>query len=501
LTIDTDKTIVTGRTWRDLPPEPPVGDPLDAAPLPVEVPTLVEPEPAAAWSWRRWAAGLLVLIVLLLLWLLLPRSDDPVAPPTTVPATESTDPAPTEPTPQAPQGNPQVPPAAGADEPVADVAAALLPSVVHIESGFGEGSGFVFDEEGLIFTAAHVVSGAQEVGITLADGRQTTGTVVSRNLDEDVAVLATRAEDLVAASLGDGGEVRIGQTAIAVGSPFGLEQSVTVGVVSGLDRSLDVAGRTISGLIQTDAAINVGNSGGPLANAAGAVVGINIAIATASGGSDGVGFAVPIDVALAVADGITPDSPPAPIDSVSPSGPLGLDPLADLFGPNLGFGDFDQMLDLLDGLGLLPDGVQDLVDDLGQLGQGLDGLGLDGLGLDGLSGGSGDTLFDLGPLPPGYDETGITLHTTNGVTTQVASISGPVGTITVRATAGTEASRSLESALGDLTTVRGQLGKLDVSATRVALRWVELDRYLEALAPAAVGSATVMNVVEAMEVG
>lgn len=498
MTIDTDKTIETGRTWRDLPPEPPVGDPFDPALISAETPTLVEAESASGWSWRRWAAVLLLVIILLLLWLLLPRSDDPVPPPTTVPTTEPSVPAPAESTPEAPQGDPQAPPAAGSDEPVADVAAALLPSVVHIETGWGEGSGFVFDEQGLIFTAAHVVSGAQEVGITLADGRQTTGTVVSRNLQQDLAVVATNAEDLVAAPLGDGSEVRIGQTAIAVGSPFGLEQSVTVGVVSGLDRSLDVAGRTISGLIQTDAAINVGNSGGPLANAAGEVVGITIAIATASGGSDGVGFAVPIDVALSVAAGITPDSPPAPIDSVSPLGPLGLNPLGDLFGPNSGLGDFDQMLDLLDGLGLLPDGFQDLVDDLDQFGQGLDGLGLDGFGL---GGEAGDALFDLGPLPPGYEETGTSLNTTNGVTTQVASIAGPDGTVTVRATAGTEAARSLERADGDITTVRGHLAKLDVSASLVVVRWVELDRYFEALAPAAVGSVAVVDIVEAMEVG
>jgi hypothetical protein len=500
VTLDTDQVIETGRTWKDLPPEPPVGDPLSPV---VAVPAESPPAAAAVpsrWNWRYLAAVLLALIVLLLFWLLVPRSEDS-APVTTVPTSESTDPT------ETPQQSP-IPPPGSTDEPVADVAAALLPSVVQIESGFGIGSGFIYDDDGLIFTAAHVVSGSEEVEVRFSDGQTATGTVVARDLDQDVAVVATDASDLVAAPLSDA-EVRVGQTAIAVGSPFGLEQSVTVGVVSGLDRSLDVVGRTITGLIQTDAAINVGNSGGPLTDGSGRVVGINIAIASASGGSDGVGFAVPIATALKVAEGITPESPSAPVDSSNPLGPLGFDPLGDLFGPNSGFGDLDQMLDLFGGLGLISEGFEDLLGDLDQLGQDLDGLGLDGLGLDSLGldglgldglGGGGATLFELGDLPPGYGATGERLSTTNDITTQVSTIVGPHGTVTVRGTAGGEATASLERADGDVTTVRGQLGKIDTTSSRLTVRWVERGVFFEALAPAAVGSEDLLSIIEAMEV-
>jgi S1-C subfamily serine protease len=495
VTLDTEQVIETGRTWKDLPPEPPMGDPLAPAATP-PAPPPVAAEVPSRWNWRYLAAILLALIVILLVWLLLPRSEEST-PVTTVPASESTDPT------ETPQQSP-VPPAGSTDEPVADVAAALLPSVVQIESGFGIGSGFVYDEAGLIFTAAHVVSGSEEVEVRFSDGRTVTGTVVARDLDQDVAVVAADAGDLVAAPL-SGEEVRVGQTAIAVGSPFGLEQSVTVGVVSGLNRSLDVIGRTITGLIQTDAAINVGNSGGPLTDGSGRVVGINIAIASASGGSDGVGFAVPIETALGVADGITSESPPAPVDSSSPLGPLGLDPFGELFGPNSGLGDLDQMLDLFGGLGLIPEGFEDLLGDLDQLGQdldglGLDGLGLDGFGLDGLGGDSADTIFELGDLPPGYGATGEQLNTTNDITAQVSTIVGPQGTVTVRATDGADAAASLERADGDVTTVRGQLGKIDTTSSRLTVRWVERGILFEALAPAAVGSEDLLAIVEAMEV-
>ncbi len=524
MTVDTDRPIETGRTWQDLPPEPPLGDPLEPALVPPTEPPIAGEEAAATAPWRRVAAVLLLLIVALLLWLLLPRGEE-TAPPTTVPSSESTEPSTG--TTEAPE---QVPPAGSGeeggsrdeastlDEPVADVAAALLPSVVQIETGFGVGSGFVYDETGLIFTAAHVVSGASEVDVTFSDGRSATGTVVARDLENDVAVVAADAGDLTAAPL-SGDEVRIGQTAIAVGSPFGLEQSVTVGVISGLDRSLDVIGRTITGLIQTDAAINVGNSGGPLADGAGRVIGITIAIATASGGSDGVGFAVPIEVALSAAGGVTADSPAAPVDD--PIGPLGLNPLGDvfgdLFGAGSGFGDLDQMLELLGGLGLVPDGFEDLMGELDQLGQDLEGigqdleglglddlglgdLGLDGLGFGGLGGGSSDTLFELGALPDGFVASGDQLYTTNGVTTQVATIAGPDGSVTVRATAGTEATNALEKAAGAVTSVRGQLGKIDTTPSRVAVRWVERGVLFEALAPAVVGSDRLLEIVEAMEV-
>ncbi len=491
MTLDTEQGIETGRTWRDLPPEPPLGDPL--APVIVTPPPALAVEEAAPsrWSWKHLAAALLALILLLLLFLLLPRGEE-TPPVTTIPSSESTEPEP------APQ-EPQVPPAGTTDEPVADVAAALLPSVVQIESGWGVGSGFVFDEAGLVFTAAHVVSGSERVQVRFTDGGETTGTVVARDAEQDVAVVAVDETGLVTARLSTD-EVRIGQTAIAVGSPFGLEQSVTVGVVSGLDRSLDLPGQTITGLIQTDAAINVGNSGGPLADGSGRVVGINVAIASASGGSDGVGFAVPIDVALAVADGVTPDSPPAPVDTpLDPFG-FGIDPFGDLFGdlfnldPNSGLGDLDQMLDLFGGLEL-PQELRDVLDGLGQLGQGLDGLG----GLDGV-GDNPDPLFEMGDLPPGYRSTGDGLSLTEGLPTQVETVVGPEGTVTLRATSGLDATDRLEAADGDIVSVRGQLGKLETGPTRVALRWVEQGVLFEALAPAAVGTEQLMDIVDSVEV-
>jgi hypothetical protein len=494
VTLDTEHVIETGRTWRDLPPEPPLGDPLPPAFAP-PAPPPVEEAAASHWTWKHLAAVLLLLIALLLLFLLLPRSEE-ATPTTTVPTTEPTEPE------QAPQEAP-VPPAGTSDEPVADVAAALLPSVVQIESAWGIGSGFVYDDTGLIFTAAHVVSGSQDVGVRFTDGREATGTVVARAVDQDVAVVAVEVGDLDAAPLSDD-EVRVGQTAIAVGSPFGLEQSVTVGVVSGLDRSLDLPGQTITGLIQTDAAINVGNSGGPLTDGSGRVVGINVAIASASGGSDGVGFAVPIDVALDVAEGITPDSPPAPVDS--PPGPLdlGSDPFGDLFGdlfdPNAGLGDLDQLLDLFGDFGLVPEELENILGDLDQLGQGLDGLGLDGLGLDGLIGPGSERLFELGALPPGYQAGGERSTTEDGVTTQVETIAGTRGTVTVRATSGVDAAGVLEKSSGSVITVRGQLGKVDDTRTRISVRWVERGVLFEALAPAAVGSDQLMDIVESLEV-
>jgi Trypsin-like peptidase domain len=480
VTLDTEQIIETGRTWRDLPPEPPVGDPL---PPVVEPPAQVSVavDSPSRWSWRHLAAVLLLLIALLLLWLFLPRHED-TTPTTTVPESTEPEPAPSE---------PQVPPEGTTDEPVADVAAALLPSVVQIESNWGIGSGFVYDEAGLVFTAAHVVTGSQEVEVRLTDGRSVTGTVVARDADQDVAVVAIDAQDVVAAPLA-GDRVRIGQTAIAVGSPFGLEQSVTVGVVSGLDRTLELPGQTISGLIQTDAAINVGNSGGPLADASGRVIGINVAIASASGGSDGVGFAVPIEVALGVAKGITPDSPPAAVDG--PADPFGLggDPLGDLFGdffdPNLGPGDLDQMLELLGDLGFLPDGFQDLIDELGRLGQGLDGRA------------ASTSIFELGDLPADFEATGERLSTTDGVTTQIDTVVGSEGTVTIRATSGVDASQQLAGASGDVVTVRDQLGKLETTQTRVALRWAERGVLFEAFAPSEIGSDAVIDIVESLEV-
>jgi S1-C subfamily serine protease len=180
---------------------------------------------------------------------------------------------------------------------VAKAAAIVAPSVVQIESDGGLGSGVIYSADGLIMTAAHVIDGLQTVGIRLADGRLLAGSVVGTHGPTDVGVISIDAEGLTPAVLGYGTATRVGEIAIAVGSPFGLDQTVTAGIIS-------ATGRNIDGIpmIQTDAAINPGNSGGPLVDGSGHVIGINDVIFTEGGGSDGIGFAIAIDVGIVVAD-------------------------------------------------------------------------------------------------------------------------------------------------------------------------------------------------------
>jgi S1-C subfamily serine protease len=186
-------------------------------------------------------------------------------------------------------------------EPVADVADALLPAMVKIESG-GVGSGVIYDSDGLILTAAHVVQGSPQVVVRLADGDRVAGRVLGIAAGSDIAVVQIDRTDLPAAPLALDDPPRVGQLAVAIGSPWGLEQTVTAGIVSGVNRG----GR---GLIQTDAPINPGNSGGALADRLARVIGINIEIFTTTGANSGVGFAVPIQEAVAVAEKIVAGEP------------------------------------------------------------------------------------------------------------------------------------------------------------------------------------------------
>ncbi|HEV7368788.1 S1C family serine protease [Arenibaculum sp.] len=163
----------------------------------------------------------------------------------------------------------------------------------------GSGSGFVWDAAGHVVTNAHVVAGAERVGVRLASGETVEATVVGSAADYDLAVL--RIDDAVSRlrplALGTSDDLEVGQAAYAIGSPFGLSQSLTAGVVSALNRRLPTAGpREIPGVIQTDAAINPGNSGGPLLDSAGRLIGVNTAILSGSGSFAGVGFAVPVDL-------------------------------------------------------------------------------------------------------------------------------------------------------------------------------------------------------------
>ena len=156
----------------------------------------------------------------------------------------------------------------------------------------GQGSGVIVSADGLIATNAHVVDGADEFEVTLLDGRKLPARLVGIDRDTDVAAIRVEADDLSAARFGDSRKLEPGELVMAVGTPFGLEHSVSTGVVSAMGRS-DVGVAVFEDLIQTDAAINPGNSGGPLLNLDGEVIGINTAIRSRSGGFEGIGFAVP----------------------------------------------------------------------------------------------------------------------------------------------------------------------------------------------------------------
>jgi S1-C subfamily serine protease len=165
----------------------------------------------------------------------------------------------------------------------------------------GVGSGLILTSNGYILTNRHVVDGSRTLTVTLMDGRELPARIVKISDTTDLALVKVDTTGLSAATIGDSTAIRVGQTAIAIGSPLGtFTETVTRGVVSGLDREITVTDestgqqRTLKGLIQTDAAINPGNSGGPLLDAAGQVIGVNTAVATSA---EGLGFAIPIGAA------------------------------------------------------------------------------------------------------------------------------------------------------------------------------------------------------------
>lgn len=193
------------------------------------------------------------------------------------------------------------------EEPIADAAEVILPSVVHIETSSGLGAGVIYSADGLIVTAAHVVDGDETVRIRFDNGDQAQGTVLGARTGVDIAVIKVDLEGLTPAVFAEG-KPRVGQTAIAVGSPWGLESTVTAGIVSAVDQTNCDFDACFS-MVQTDAAINPGNSGGPLVDRHGQVIGINVSIRTESGANDGVGFAVPADVVIAQAESIVSGEP------------------------------------------------------------------------------------------------------------------------------------------------------------------------------------------------
>ncbi|MDD4363331.1 MAG: Do family serine endopeptidase, partial [Atribacterota bacterium] len=160
----------------------------------------------------------------------------------------------------------------------------------------GAGSGFIVDTEGHILTNEHVVHNAEEIKVTLSDGREFIGEVIGSDMTSDMAIVKIDANDLPVAKLGDSDALRVGEIVIAIGNPYGLEKTVTMGVVSAKDRNINAGseGQEYRNLIQTDTAINPGNSGGPLLNTDGEVIGINTAIIPYA---QGIGFAIPVNVA------------------------------------------------------------------------------------------------------------------------------------------------------------------------------------------------------------
>jgi len=197
----------------------------------------------------------------------------------------------------------------------------------------GTGSGFVYDDKGHILTNNHVVEGADKIVVTFHDGVEKTAKVVGTHPETDVAVIQVDATDYRPLPKGQSSKLRVGEWVVAIGSPFGLDQTVTAGIISATQRN-DVGINQFESFIQTDAAINPGNSGGPLLDMNGRVVGINSAIATASRSNSGVGFAIPIDMASRLADKLIKNGKITPallgigINQVTPvlARQLGLDP-------------------------------------------------------------------------------------------------------------------------------------------------------------------------------
>ena len=196
----------------------------------------------------------------------------------------------------------------GAEENVIRVAKAVGPAVVSVlniqaaglgrpERRRGLGSGFIVSADGLIATNAHVLSEADRVDVVLIGGKTVTARILGADPRIDIAILKIPKSGLPVVAFGDSDKLQPGQQAIAIGNPFGFERTVTLGVVSALNRTIPGGGAPLRDLIQTDAAINPGNSGGPLLDSCGRVIGVNTAVVEAEVGGGGLGFAIPINMA------------------------------------------------------------------------------------------------------------------------------------------------------------------------------------------------------------
>jgi S1-C subfamily serine protease len=258
------------------------------------MPVLNDPQQrptAPASRWRFWFA---LTLIVGLVWLLGNRQRGSMRDPETVPRAVT------------PRGD-----LAADERATIDLFRAVSPSVVYIttltrdifslnlfEIPQGAGSGFVWDQDGHIITNFHVIQGASGARVTLADHSVWDAQPVGIAPDQDLAVLYIAAPQnrLQPMAVGTSADLLVGQKAFAIGNPFGLDQTLTTGIISALGREITaVTGRTIAGMIQTDAAVNPGNSGGPLLDSSGRLIGVNTAIYSPSGGSAGIGFAVPVD--------------------------------------------------------------------------------------------------------------------------------------------------------------------------------------------------------------
>jgi S1-C subfamily serine protease len=454
------------RSWRHLPASPPVADP-----LPTPDPTQVIPgqvtaggdsdavdldsaSPSPKPRRRGWLVAVAILLVGALLGGTVLALRDDSEPTATQLPTSTTLPG------SGPSGG-----TGTANGSVQDVVRRIGDAVVQLEPAQGVGSGVVFDKSGLILTAHHVVAGTEDLTVKLADGTELPGRVVGRMPERDLAVVAVETDqDLAAAELAPEGTVEVGEPVVAIGSPFGISQTVTAGIVSGIDREIESPIGMLTGLIQTDAPINPGNSGGPLIDADAKVIGINSAIASTSGASAGVGFAVPVEIGQSMIDEVMAnggvDAPAVPDDSssgqIDPSDPLGgLVPpgLDDLLGSG---GDMELLQRLLEEL----------------LSGSLDGLGGAG-GLDPFAPDQGTDqqpapqealgLIDLPQLPEGWqvDRSSInTAETRDGVVgTHEIRLQGPDGNVAIVAERSPDAASSFDALPGRETEVAGQPGK------------------------------------------
>jgi S1-C subfamily serine protease len=311
------------------------------------------------------------------------------------------------------------------------IAQAVGPAVVQIDDNGSIGSGVIYNKSGLILTAHHVVANSATLTVVFADGTKVEGRVVGRQPARDLAIVAVASEkELTAAQFADTSTLAIGQPVVALGSPFGFQASVTSGIISGLNRQLKITNLTLTGLIQTDAAINPGNSGGPLIDSSNKVIGINTAIATATGGSNGVGFAVPVNDAkelqekVEAAGGAKAPTIEAPESSSS-----------DIPG-------FDFQL---------PDSLNDL---FGDLFKEFNNPGADG----GMGNNGGNTqentgFLEVDPMPSGWAKMGDSsfLNTTPNGEEGVHSLTliGPSGQVNVSGTKGSRSSQVAEQYKGN----------------------------------------------------